>query len=40
MLVVVVCEQGGSCVYVGGAVVVGCVCLVGRVHLASVQEGC
>lgn len=35
---VVVCEHGGSCVYVGGAVI-GCLCLVGRVHLVTVQEG-
>lgn len=38
-VLVVVCERGGSCVYVGGAVVAGCVCLVGSVRLASVQEG-
>ena len=35
---IMVCDHGGWCVYVGGAVVV-CVYLMGSVGLASVQAG-
>lgn len=36
---IVVCDNGGWCVYMGRAVVVVCVYLMGSVGLASVQAG-